>query len=259
MKKYYLMVVTALVLLTIASCKKDNDTASTPAPNVSTTSKVHFEVQSVDMDEVGINLGDIYTTPTGDSVSFDFIRYWISNIEFVKEDGSTWKESNSYRLMENTNKKFREEFEVDVPVGKYKAVRFSIGVAPNQNSSLDSIIGELDASTGMNWTWNTGYIFMKNEGSFYNSDSMGYTHYKYHIGTDANYKTITLDLPMLTDFTDGAEFDSHIIYKALNIFSTPHAMDLKSDPALMVGPADLTAKAAANYADAFELHHFMKK
>jgi len=259
MKKLNLLLSLTMMVLVIASCKKDDDT-KTPEPTPSTkNSTVHFTFQPVDNDEVAINLGEIYTTPTGDSVSFDFIRYWISNIEFVKEDGSVWKESASYRLMEKTNKKIREEFDISVPTGKYKAVRFSIGVAPNQNSSLDSIIGELDATTGMNWTWNTGYIFMKNEGSFYNSDSMGYAHYKYHIGTDANYKTITFDFPVLTDFTEGAEIESHIIYKALNIFSVPHAMDLKSNPALMVGPADLTAKAAGNYSAAFELHHFMKK
>jgi len=105
MKKLNLLLSLTMMVLVIASCKKDDDT-KTPEPTPSTkNSTVHFTFQPVDNDEVAINLGEIYTTPTGDSVSFDFIRYWISNIEFVKEDGSVWKESASYRLMEKTNKK----------------------------------------------------------------------------------------------------------------------------------------------------------
>jgi len=257
MKKQNIIIVMALVVLSIASCKKDED--NKPVDTPSTSSKVHVEMESVDMDEVAIQLGKVYTTSKGDSVNFDFIRYWVSNIEFVREDGSSWKEENSYRLIEKTSNKLREDFEITVPTGKYKSIRFSIGVAPNQNSSLDSIIGELDATLGMSWNWNTGYIFMKNEGSYYNSDSMAYVPYMYHIGMDANYKTLTLDLPVAMNFESGAEYETHIAYRALNIFSDPHAMDLKANPILKVGPADQTAKAAGNYAGAFELHHFMKK
>ncbi len=261
MKKISLLLLFVSGILALQSCKKDDETGGgdnnggTPSGNAT----VMFEVQSVDENEEGLDLGKVYVTPTGDSVTFDYIRYWISNIEFVKEDGSSWKEEKSYRLMEKTQSKNREEFSVTVPAGKYKSLRFGIGVDQARNSSIDSVAGELDVTAGMSWTWNTGYIFMKNEGTFYNSDSMAYTDWKYHLGTDANYKTVTLDFPMTQEFTDGSKFMAHVVYMALNIFSKPNDMDLKANPVLMVGPADQTAKAADNYAEAFELHHFKKQ
>lgn len=247
-----------LVIIMAGSCKKDsNNPVITPPGGMA---KINFELQSVGENEnLGLELGKVYVTDDGDSISFELLRYWISNLEFIAEDGSVWSEKNSYRLLENTDTKVREEFEVEVPVGKYQSIRFSIGVAPNQNSSLDSVQGELDPGAGMSWTWNTGYIFMLNKGQFYNSDSMDYTHFQYHIGTDVNYKTITLNLPAIMNVTEGSEFNGHIVYHALDIFSKPNPMNLKLNPALMVGPADQTAKAAENYSGAFELHHFQKK
>lgn len=256
MKKYIITFAVLAMVLAVA-CKKEKDTTPTNTP--STQSKIHIEMEAVDGDEVAIQLGKIYTTAIGDSVTFDFIRYWVSNLELVREDGTVWSEENSYRLIERTSSKLREDFSLEVPPGKYKSVRFSIGVAPNQNSSLDSVIGELDATLGMSWNWNTGYIFMKNEGTFYNSDSMSFQPYMYHLGMNANYKTLTLDFPMVTELSAGAEYETHIAYRALNIFGDPNAMDLKANPILKVGPADQTAKAAENYSGAFELHHFMKK
>lgn len=246
-----------MMALVIASCKKDDDTKLEP-PYTAGNSRIFFEIESVDSDEVALELGKVYTTSNMDSVRFDAIRYWLSNIEFIREDGSIWKEENSYRLIENSDKNVREAFDMLVPVGKYKGVRYSIGVAPNQNSSLDSIIGELNANLGMSWNWNTGYIFMKNDGEFYNSDSMAYTPFQYHIGTDANYKTITFDFPATMEFEEGHDIEAHIVYRALNLFTSPNTIDIKSYPMLHVGPAAQTLQAAENYSSAFELHHFKK-
>lgn len=257
MKIFKPLTLVALLAMSLYACKKDDNT--TPDPSPSTAATFNFEFENVDDQEVALDFGKVYVTETGDSVSFDFMRYWISNIEFIMEDGSVWKEKDSYRLIEKTDKMNRMTFSVEAPSGRYKSVRFSIGVDADHNSSLDSMVAELNPSVGMSWTWSTGYIFLKTEGTFYNSDSMAYQPYKYHLGMDANYKTITMDIPAVTEISGGDEVETHIVFHALKMFSSPNAMNLKANPALMVGPADQTAKAAENYSQAFELHHFMKK
>ncbi|MBI1221930.1 MAG: hypothetical protein GC180_04930 [Bacteroidetes bacterium] len=256
MKIFNLNVITlvTLAMWILSSCHK-NDKKENPQP--STDATINFEFQAVgDLDYETLKLGQVYSTSKGDSVTFDFLNWWVSDITFTAEDGSEWNEAKNYRLLRRDDKKERETFSVNIPAGKYKSVRFTVGVDSNHNASLDSLVGELSPTVGMSWTWQTGYIFLKTEGTFYNSDSMAYTPFQYHIGTNANYKIVTIDFPVATDVNGGSSYELHILLHALNLFTDPNAMDLKTYPYLLVGPPAQTAKVAENYSQAFSLHHF---
>lgn len=254
--KYSLGIAVCSVLF-LQACKKDDnpDTGDTTTSGMAT---FHAEFQCTGVeDHEDLVLNETYVNPNGDSVSFSEVRYWLSNIELVREDGSVWTEKNSYRLIERSAANKREEFMFDIPTGKYKAIRFGIGVDKDRNSSIDSIQGELDVNKGMSWTWNTGYIFFKTEGNYYNSDSMSQEPWKYHIGMDANYQTIELAFPATINVESGKEVHMHTVLRILSLFSAPNKMSLKDFPVLMMGPVDQTLNASENFSKLFELHHVM--
>lgn len=255
MKK--ILFLAAIAVFALQGCK-DDEKIDTPTPTGGNATAV-FKIDHVAEDHHDmLMLNKDYTLSDGSKVSIDFVRYWLSNVEFVKDDGSVWKESASYRLIEQTAQNNRREFQLNMPSGKYKAVRFSIGVDANRNSSTDSISGELDVTKGMNWNWNTGYIFMKLEGKYTDKDTTGSINWRYHLGMNANYKTIEMAFPSAVEFGSNKKVELELMYHVLDIFSTPNQMSLKQFPTLMVGPADQTARAAENYSKAFHLHGVKK-
>ncbi|AEL27820.1 MbnP family protein [Cyclobacterium marinum] len=108
---------------------------------------------------------------------FSNLRYWVSNVILVNEDGEEFLVPDSHYLVEETNEipiqegsynkvypaKKREEIELSgIPVGNYSGVKFSIGVAPEYNDNLSLQSGELNPLNGMSkssWHWHTSYIF----------------------------------------------------------------------------------------------------
>ncbi|TNE80009.1 MAG: hypothetical protein EP332_08930 [Bacteroidetes bacterium] len=256
MKKLSIIFAITAGIFLIQACEKDKPTP-TPTPTSSTT-KMHIELQPVgESDHEDLVLNQMYLNANGDSVSFSEVRYWLSNIELVREDGSVWAEPNSYRLIERSALNKREEIMLEVPNGNYKAIRYSIGVDADHNSSLDSVKGELSPNVGMSWTWATGYIFFKSEGHFYNPNTMQRELWQYHIGMNANYKQVDLAFPAPVNLTGEKELHMHAVLHTLDLFSQPNVLHPIDNPVLKMMPADKTADAAENYSSAFELHHLM--
>lgn len=244
-----------LVVFTVASCKKDKpDTPAGPAE----TATLSFEMQSIaGSDQEPLTLNKSYRNANGDSVTFTAFRYWLSNVVLVRADGSEWAAPDSYFLLENTAAKVREEFSIpNIPAGDYTSIRFSVGVDPLHNASLDAAKGELSPSVDMSWTWNTGYIFLKAEGTYYNPDSLKKLNWLYHVGTNTNYRQVSLSFPAKTTMGAGKTPGMHIVVDALKLFGpTPHTMKLRSTAMIMTGPADKATEVADNYAALFALHH----
>lgn len=255
MKKSIIPILVLSSLFYVQACKKD--TSPSPEPTKESTT-MHLELQPVgEHDHEDLILNQMYLNANGDSVSFSEVRYWLSNIELVREDGSVWAEPNSFRLIERTALNKREEIMLEIPNGKYKAIRYGIGVDANHNASLDSVQGELSPNVGMSWTWATGYIFFKTEGYYYNTSSMKRELWQYHIGTNSNYKQVELSFPAPVTLTGEKELHMHAVLHTLDLFSQPNVLRPFDNPILKMMPVDKTTAAAENYSSAFELHHLM--
>ena len=66
----------------------------------------------------------------------------------------------------------------NVPVGDYTGITFTIGVDSLRNVA-GAQSGALDPSNNMFWSWNTGYIFLKMEGTSPESPSKALV---FHVG-----------------------------------------------------------------------------
>lgn len=161
----------------ISSCKKKPEPTPTP-----TTNEVHFNFENYfGNEELALNTGT-YTTMNNEQITVSMFNYWITNIVFINKDGSEYKEPESYRLLRG-DKHATHHFHVpDVPAGTYTGMKFIIGVDVPRNTS-GAQDGALDPAINgdMYWTWSTGYIQAKMEGTSPQSKSANNA-VIYHIG-----------------------------------------------------------------------------
>ena len=191
-----------VLCISLFSCKKKNDdvNASSNTSNGSTPKgtlmlHLHNYIDNVEVDDYNI----VYTTSTdGRKISLSKGQFYLSNIELIKLDGSVYSIPDSIVLK-------LQEIETytvaDVPVGNYKSVRFYVGLNPTVNqktpsSSVSDVLNKSDM-----WYGSTaqpqGYVYMNISGKIDTTSSATGTvanmqPFKYLIGTNANYKQITM-------------------------------------------------------------------
>ena len=132
-----------------------------------------------------------YVNPFGEPFTISKFRYYISNIKFHSESGSA-RESNSYHLID-AGKPASQVFSCRIKEGNYSSITFLLGVDSLHNVS-GAQSGALDPLNDMFWTWNTGYVMAKFEGSSPVS-SLRNNIFEYHIG---GFKGINKVLRLIT-------------------------------------------------------------
>lgn len=210
-------------------------------------------------------------------VQYDSVRMYFDTTTYTNK----WNESfivNNFkfyiRAIRLTNIATNTGFEVDVT--KYYLVDLKdslsrlvkIGVLPGTYNRLSFILGvdsthnvsgaqkdALDPAKGMFWTWSTGYIFAKLEGTSPYSGA-AQNRFMYHVGgfkqgEDAN-KEIQLFFPSGTvlNVANGKNTVLDVTADAYDWFGTPHDIKISKDPTVMT-PGTLALKVADNYAKMF--------
>ncbi len=143
-----------------------------------------------------ISLGDsTYKNPFDEQYTVTKLKYYISNV--LIPGAKQLPESDPYHLinaMEENN-----SFELSLQPGNYKNISFVLGVDSAKNCS-GAQTGALDPMNDMFWTWSTGYVMFKLEGTSASSTS-DLNRIEHHIGGyRGDYNVITkidLDLPSL--------------------------------------------------------------
>lgn len=201
MKKIFIAALSFSALFT--SCKKD-----ATAPEYNTTAKGAISVEFdniVGSSDLQLNTGS-YTNSSNEVYNVTKLKYYVSNFKFTNTDGTVYTvpQDSSYFLIDESDVN-RHEAELKIPEGEYKSVTFTLGVDSLRNTmDISKRTGDLDVTgiaTDMYWSWNSGYIFLKLEGTSTAITSIGGV-FQYHTGgfggyttaTANNLKTITLDL-----------------------------------------------------------------
>ena len=197
-----------VVILTLSSCKKDPEPDPKPNPiPTPTTGDFMLEFQAR-FGNTNMIFGNqfYYVTSFGDSLQFKTLKYYITNIKLIGEDVPDFAEPESYHLVENDINKNTLLTIKNVPVGNYKGVEFMIGVDSTRNVS-GAQTGALDPANGMFWSWNTGYIFFKVEGTY--TKNTVRNNLVYHIGGFKNpfnaIQTTELFFPNGSEKVDGVK------------------------------------------------------
>lgn len=157
---------TALVVsaLLLASCKKDKDNTNTGSANAQTDKVVvKFEHTWADSMEFAMNT-NLVNPITDDTLNFSTFKYYVSNIRLKKTDGSWWTEPNSYHLVDLSSNTTFDITMLGIPYGDYTDIAYVLGVDSTANVS-GAQDGDLSVANNMFWSWNSGYIMLKAEGS----------------------------------------------------------------------------------------------
>ena len=204
-----------------------------------------------------------YVNGSNETYNITKLKYFISNISLTKLDGTkvTIPQDSSYFLIDQSDAN-KLSPTIQLPIDDYTQIEFVLGVDSMRNTmDLSSRTGVLDPATaaaGMYWSWNSGYIFFKMEGTSSFSTAKNNA-FAYHIGlfggynksTINNLKNISIDLKDKGVLSIKEKGQSSITIHAdvSSIFDGINKISLSANPVIMVSP--LSAKIADNYATMF--------
>lgn len=115
-----------------------------------------------------------------DTLQLSLLKFYVSGIEIVYEDGFVTKEKNSYHLVDfedDITKSISIINRNEIPISE---INFNIGVDSIASVS-GALSGDLDLQKGMYWAWQSGYINIKIEGKS-NSCKTRKNAFQFHIG-----------------------------------------------------------------------------
>jgi len=216
-----------------------------------------------------LEFGTYYTNTAGETLLFTTFDYYISNIVLIKEDGTKYvvPKNESYFLCKGNEADTRLIKIDNVPAGDYTKLEFIVGVDSAKSvSPISERTGVLDPATGANghyWSWNSGYIFMKMEGTSPVAPAATGNAFQYHVGLFGGYDSPTLNNLKTISLTasdevaivrEGGETPHfHLYVDAMEIFGTPNTISIAAKP-FSHGDA-FSSQLSANYADMFVLDH----
>lgn len=175
----------ALTLIILSSCKKETPDPTPAAP--ASTDNVALKISHSWTGASTFGLNTDYVHPvTGDALNFTMLKYYISNIRLKKADGTWWIQPDSYFLLNLENGSAAEINIPKVPYGEYTDIEYVLGVDSLRNVS-GAQAGALSTSNGMFWSWNSGYIMLKAEGTSPNSTSNAFS---FHLGGFAGANSV---------------------------------------------------------------------
>jgi len=109
--------------------------------------------------QLDTNLAD-----TNDTIQIETLKFYISNIELMQGDQVVFQEENSYHLVD-ASEKASGNIHLTIPAKiPFSTVSFTLGIDSTTNDA-GAMGGDLDPTKGMYWTWQTGYINFKLEGT----------------------------------------------------------------------------------------------
>jgi len=240
------------MLLAFAGCKDDKKTDPAPDPaSQKGTVSVQFE-NYVGSSPLELNSAGYYKNENGDSFKVSRYKYYVSNIVLKTTGGSTYTEAESYHLVDQASLGSLSFDLANVPAGQYTSLTLMIGVDSLRNVS-GAQTGALDPAHGMFWTWNTGYIMAKMEGSspqVPTSDKL----LSFHIGgfSGAYNATYTVELPFPQTLTVAGGTSGKIKVKSdlLTWFKSPNLVNFATLYSIGSLSAE-SAKIGENYRNMF--------
>lgn len=193
----HIISITIIASLTlIVSCKKDKsmDDHDHDHSHGSSDGTGAIALQaSFNVNGAVYNADSVYQDGFGNDYKINFVRVYLSQLQFTDHDSTLTNLPNNYLLLEPTTSTYALG---SLPTGHYHDFLFNVGIDSATNHSDPNAYAPTSPlypqSPSMHWTWNSGYIFYKLEGvADTNMDGTFETNFSYHVGTDNMKRAIT--------------------------------------------------------------------
>jgi hypothetical protein len=200
---------------------------------------------------VPLQMGAAYANPLGETFTVNTFKYYLSNLALLHSNGAT-PIADTYFLVDqeiDSTKTIR----IKVPVGTYTGLRMLLGVDSTRNVS-GAQTGALDPTLDMFWTWNTGYIMAKLEGTSPLSSAPN-NRIQYHIGgfSGANSSLRTVQINFPAPVRVERTLQVHLVAELMRWFDGVHPLPI-AQTAVSMTPGPLASQYADNYSKMFRLN-----
>ena len=195
-----------------------------------------------------------YTNSFGEDYTINKFRYYISNL--LLENGREGSASDKTIYLIDQARKESQTISFSVTPGNYAALNFQIGVDSIFNVS-GAQAGALDPTNDMFWTWNTGYVMAKLEGTSPASKVVN-GKFEFHIGGFAGknnvLKTVSLPFPGngTLNFVAGKTTEIILVADADAWFRAPNGIRIADKPAIN-SPGKYAVAMSENYKKMFTI------
>ena len=205
-----------------------------------------------EMDGAPLRLNFNYFNDFNEDLKISRLKYYISNIHLVS--GTTLTPvPDSYFLIDEENESSKT-IRANIPAGTYDGIAFLIGVDSARNVS-GAQTGSLDPALDMFWTWSTGYIMAKLEGTSSLSKAPN-NRIQYHIGgfsgVNNALRYVIAELPPGTILQRGKTLRMDLAAEIQNWFDGVHEMRIE-DHAVIMTPGVAAMQFADNYSNMFSI------
>lgn len=260
MKNIHVYILALTIGSLLSSCKKASDD---PAPSQD-TGEVHVEFDNQFKQDPSdpeqydplVFTTETYTNANGDDYTITMFKYYISNVKLKRANGSYYSVPESYFLIDAGSSEDAVITLSDVPTGTYKGMTYTIGVDSTRCVS-GSQTGALDPANGMFWSWNSGYIFLKLEGTSPQSTATDNV-IQYHIGGFKNSNSTNALQTVTHDFgtselrvTKVGTPQVHLMVEASKVVEN---INIATTPAIHM-PGDAAIGIAEDYKEMFHFDH----
>ncbi len=208
---------------------------------------IHFQNQ------VGsrlLQLDSTYSNPYDEAFTVRNFRYYISHLVVTGANGKTYNLPETSFLIDE-RKPESKTITANIPFPAIRAIYFQIGVDSAKNVSGVQT-GALDPANGMFWTWNSGYIMAKLEGTSPQAKAPQ-SNFTYHIGgfrTGENaVRKVSLPLPKPAVFS---QQPITILADINTWFSGVYPFKI-ADQASIMTPGPQAMQIADNYSHMFSI------
>jgi hypothetical protein len=259
MRLSYLISILSIVLI-LTSC--DDDDA---VPQGAGQLTIEFDNR---VGEENLELNTDYTNSNGETFRLSKLNYYISNIKLKTNDGKEFvvpQDSCYFLIIENEDESQAITLS-NIPAGDYNQITFTIGV-DSLRSTMDvskrqGVLDPAQGHDGMYWTWNSGYIFFKMEGTSPVAPVDQGNKFYYHIGGYGGYETPSLNNIREKTIDMGNAIaqvrtnkypEVHLHVDVLEFFKTPTTITIAEHSLVMFG--DYSKVVSGNYVNMFEFDH----
>tara|TARA_R110000850_G_scaffold18580_4_gene56961 strand:+ start:94246 stop:94950 length:705 start_codon:yes stop_codon:yes gene_type:complete len=138
-----------------------------------------------------------YVSTQNDTLSFETVKFYLTGFQLEFKDQSTYTENNSYHLIDVENPETMQ-FSIANHINKeITSIKFKIGV-DSLASVSGALEGDLDATKGMYWAWQSGLINFKIEGQSPSCKTRK-NKFQFHVGgyLEPYYSMKSIEIPII--------------------------------------------------------------
>lgn len=244
-----------LLLLTTAviSCQKELHFDKVPEKEFNLIIKF---LPVATYDSVPLVLGKPYKNNFKEEYTPTAFKFYVHNFIFTNTDsGKIFKLAQDKYYLVDFADSASTEIKISIAPYVYNRLYFTIGVDSARNVS-GAQTDALDPAKGMFWSWNTGYIMAKLEGTSPKSPQAG--KFEYHIGGFAGAESVIRTVELLYPFTQnldlkpGGESRMFITCDANDWFFNTWDIKIADNP-VVTSPGLLATQVAENYSKMFTI------